>query len=95
VTRVGVSCQPSGPGWSCAVNVGDDLAATRHEVAVSAEVLKRLAPGDVEPTRLVQASFDFLLAREPRESILRNFELEAIGRYFPEYEAELVERLAQ
>jgi hypothetical protein len=42
---------------------------------------------------LVRASFGFLLEREPRESILRSFDLSAISRYFPEYEREIRQRL--
>jgi hypothetical protein len=34
-----------------------------------------------------------MLEREPRESILREFELPVIGRYFPEYEREIQRRL--
>jgi len=69
--------------------VGEDPGATRHEVGVSAEVLERLRPGAGDPTELVRDSFSFLLAREPRESVLRSFELEVMGRYFPEWEAEV------
>ena len=38
--------------------------------------------------------FDFLLTREPRESILRRFDLPVIGRYFPDWEAEVASRLS-
>jgi len=38
----------------------------------------------------VRRSFAFLLAREPRESILREFELPVIARYFPEYPKAIV-----
>lgn len=55
-------------------------------MAVRPADLARLAPGATEPSDLVRRSFEFLLAREPKESILRSFELPAIGRYFPEYE---------
>jgi len=48
--------------------------------------LARLAPAATEPDDLVRRSFDFLLAREPKESILRSFDLTAIARYFPEWE---------
>ncbi|HET7520901.1 MAG TPA: hypothetical protein VFK61_05095 [Candidatus Limnocylindria bacterium] len=42
--------------------------------------------GGVEPPdRLVEESFRFLLEREPRESILRHFELSVISQYFPEW----------
>ena len=43
---------------------------------------------------LVEASFAFLLERETKESILREFDLPVIGRYFPEYEPEIGRRLA-
>lgn len=36
---------------------------------------------------LVRRSFDFLLEREPPESILRTFDLAVIERYFPEYDS--------
>ena len=42
------------------------------------------APG-ASPEALLEASFEFLLARESKESILRRFELPVIERYFPEY----------
>jgi hypothetical protein len=44
---------------------------------------------------LVEASFAFLLEREPNESILRTFDLTVIGRYFPDYEREIGQRLAR
>jgi hypothetical protein len=94
MTKLRVECRPGPAGWSCDVTIGDDPAATSHEVTVANDVLARLAPGASEPTRLVQASFEFLLEREPRESILRGFELPLIGRYFPEYEADVRGRLA-
>jgi hypothetical protein len=88
-----VDCQPDGDGWACTVTVGDDTEATTHEVMVTTEVRDRLA-GPVESVdQLVQESFAFLLAREPRESILRRFDLPVIGHYFPEYEAEIRRRL--
>jgi hypothetical protein len=37
----------------------------------------------------VEASFRFLLAREPKESILSSFEIREIGRYFAGWEEEL------
>ncbi len=43
-------------------------------------------PARLPVERLVEASFAFLLEREPRESILGTFDLSAISRYFPEYE---------
>lgn len=84
-----VTCEPGPAGWTCRVTVGDPAGGrlTEHEVAVSHEDLVRLAPGADRPDDLVERSFDFLLSREPKEAILRRFDLPVIGRYFPEYEA--------
>jgi hypothetical protein len=86
---VAVSCEPGPAGWTCSVVVGDPSHGrqTAHEVAVSHADLARLAPGAVVPDDLVERSFAFLLLREPKESILRRFDLPVIGRYFPEYES--------
>jgi hypothetical protein len=54
---------------------------THHCVRVSRADLARLAPGASDPVDLVEASFAFLLERESKESILRDFDLTVIGRY--------------
>ena len=54
---------------------------------------ERLAGGQASPEELVTESFRFLLEREPKESILRSFDIMVIGRYFPEYEREIAMRL--
>jgi hypothetical protein len=66
------------------VTVQENGSATQHDVTVTREHVERYAPG-ATPERLLEASFEFLLAREPKESILRNFELPVIARYFPDY----------
>ena len=88
-TDVDVRCEPSGGGWTCRVTVGGPGAPTTHVVSVSNADLARLAPGAPDPGDLVRRSFVFLLACEPRESILGRFDLPLIGRYFPEYEREI------
>jgi hypothetical protein len=95
MTPVRVDCRRAEAGWTCSITVGDDDAATQHEVSVTETDLDRLAPGSREPSALVEASFAFLLEREPRESILRSFELAVIGRYFPGYADEIARRLGQ
>ena len=64
----------------------DEKTASEHSVEVTSDDLERLDPGATDPTELVRRSFEFLLEREPKESILRSFDLPVIGRYFPEYE---------
>ncbi len=66
------------------VVVTEGSSTTTHRVTVSSKDLQGL-PADVPADELVEASFRFLLDREPKESILRDFELGVISRYFPEY----------
>jgi hypothetical protein len=84
--EIAVECSPSAGGWLAAVAVTDGGSTRRYEVRVSAAELQRFAPGATEPSDLVRRSFEFLLARESKESILATFDLSVIGRYFPEYE---------
>jgi len=87
MTDIDVTSQTQSDGWTASVVLTDpDGSSSRHEVTVTRAVLDRLAPGSEDPVDLVRRSFVFLLAREPKESILRTFDLQAIGRYFPEYE---------
>ena len=90
---VTVDCQSDGPGWRCTVTVGTDARASRHEVTLTREDLARLAPTGTTVEGLVKASFEFLLAREPRESILRTFDLPVISHYFSDYEPQIRQRL--
>jgi hypothetical protein len=43
----------------------------------------------------VEESFAFLLEREPKESIMREFDLTVIARYFPDFEQEIGHRLTR
>ena len=66
------------------VTIQDGRGTSHHQVTVWPSDVERYAPG-VDPEALVEASFRFLLEREPKEAILARFELPVIERYFPEY----------
>jgi hypothetical protein len=70
------------------VTVTQGGATTTHEVTVTPEDVARYAPS-ASPERLLEASFEFLLDREPASSILSRFALPVIERYFPEYPREI------
>jgi hypothetical protein len=70
------------------VTVTEGAGSTTHEVTVYPSDVERYAPG-ADPEALLEASFEFLLARESKESILRRFELPVIERYFPEYRTQI------
>ena len=63
-----------------------DGAETVHEVIVQRADHARLARPNERVEDLVTRAFEFLLEREPKESILRHFDLMVIARYFPEFE---------
>ncbi len=67
---------------------------TEHLVIAPAEYCESLTGGTIPVADLLRLSFEFLLDREPKESILRRFELPVIGRYFPEYEQAMKHRIA-
>jgi hypothetical protein len=75
------------------VSIREGPSQTHHEVTLSQQAYDQLSGGRVSPEALVAEAFAFLLEREPKESILRRFDLTVIGRYFPEFEAELRSRL--
>ena len=66
------------------VMVDDGRGTSSHEVTVGPSDVERYAPGST-PENLLRASFQFLLECEPKESILRTFDLSVIERYFPEF----------
>ena len=52
---------------------------TRHHVTMSRQMCDRLAAGKHTPERCLEAAFRFLLDREPKESILRRFDVTVAG----------------
>jgi hypothetical protein len=87
--RIAVSVRDSTDGWLADVTIRDG-ATTTHRVRISKTERERYGAGDVAD--LVRRSFDFLLAREPNTSILREFDLSTIERYFPEFAREIARR---
>jgi hypothetical protein len=75
------------------VTVADGRHRTTHVVTATANDVRRYAPGDTAPERLIEASFEFLLEREAASAILSAFALPVIERYFPEYSAEIRKKL--
>lgn len=68
------------------VVVDEKDSRTQHVVTLDEEYYRRFAGKGISKERLIERSFRFLLAREPKESILRRFNLKVISNYFPEYE---------
>ncbi len=75
------------------VQLREGDTTTSHRVTVPGDLIADLQLGDIDQSAIVQESFAFLLEREPATSILRQFSLRDISRYFPEYPDELQRRL--
>ena len=75
------------------VRVIEGGSESGHQVTLSPKDHAKLGNGTAAPEELIRKSFQFLLEREPKESILGRFDLAIIGRYFPEYEGEIKKRL--
>ena len=86
MSDIDVSCVTAADGWLCQVTVADHGSESRHSVTFTRADFQRLASSGETPDGLVRRSFEFLLQREPKESILKSFALPDIGRYFPEFE---------
>ena len=89
-----IHVRPSAPG-RFQVTVTEGASQTKHAVFLAAPYYEKLAGGKVPEKVLIEESFRFLLEREPKESILREFDLSVIARYFPVYESEIRKRWAK
>jgi hypothetical protein len=74
------------------VRVIETGSESTHEVTLDPGDYRRLTGRAAEAQELIRKSFQFLLERESKESILSRFDLSVIRRYFPEFEREIKER---
>lgn len=76
-------------GWQFQVEIEENGSKTSHLVKVSKDYFANFSDRFSLPQDLVKKSFKFLLEREPKESILKEFDISVIKNYFPEYEEEV------
>jgi len=63
---------------------------TTHQVTMDKDYYLDLTErGRIIPEEFIKKSFEFLLDRESKDSILRQFDIAQIKDYFPEYEKEI------
>jgi bifunctional DNA-binding transcriptional regulator/antitoxin component of YhaV-PrlF toxin-antitoxin module len=90
----GMTITPSEPEWFD-VQLEDGATATSYRVRVPAPLLEELGLADADRELVVRETFAFLLEREPPSSILGEFALDVVPRYFPEFYDELRRRLGR
>lgn len=90
---VNIQVEANSPGrYRVTVTEGGSLST--HTVSLSPAYYEKLTQKRVTEENLIEQSFRFLLEHEPKESILREFDLPLIGHYFPDYEPEIRRRMA-
>ena len=58
-------------------------------VTLNDDYYQNLTDGKITREELIRRSFEFLLERESKESILSKFNVRVIKNYFPEYEEKI------
>jgi len=66
------------------VVIDEGGSSSTHLVTATKKHVELLC-ADCEPEHIVAASMQFLLDREPKESIMSQFDLDVIATYFPDY----------
>jgi hypothetical protein len=62
---------------------------TNHEVTMKKDYYLAQTGGSIIPEEFVKKSFEFLLEREDKDSILQQFDITQINDYFPGFEREI------
>jgi len=97
MSRFEIDVQMTGrrPPFRFSVKVREGGGVSTHEVTLAETTYQELAGGECSPEECVRLSFEFLLAREPKESILGHFDVTVIERYFPEFREEFARLLGK
>jgi len=74
--------------WEFKVTLTDAQGYTEHNVKIQNKFMANFNEG-VLPNDVIVASFEFLLTKEPKEMIYKEFDVEVIGKFFPDYLAKL------
>ncbi|MDP9420436.1 MAG: hypothetical protein M3P53_09870 [Actinomycetota bacterium] len=76
------------------VQVTEGDLTTSHRVQVPPSMLDDLGLSEADASAVVRETIGFLLDREPATSIMDEFSLDDVSRFFPDYLDELSARLA-
>ncbi len=86
-------------GWTFEVEVGredveDELRT--FTVQLDEDYYDKIASDvDITPEDIVAATFEFLLSREPKESIQPTFDIDEVSDYFPDFEDKIKQLLEE
>lgn len=89
MARIEVRQSAGGDPLKFAVVVRDEAGETHHVVTMAPSTYQELTGGTATPVRCVEATFRFLLDREPKEQILARFDMAVVPHYYPDFERQL------
>jgi len=71
------------------IKVEEKGSSKEYVVTLGDSYYQDLTQGKITKEELIEKSFNFLMEREPKESILSKFDLKIIKSYFHEFEDEI------
>jgi hypothetical protein len=80
-------------GQEFMVRLEEEGTSRAYNVTLDEGYYQELTGGKITKEELIKKSFEFLLEREPKESILSKFNLRVISRYFPEFEEKIKNKI--
>jgi hypothetical protein len=83
---------PVNDNWKYYVEITESEGSgskTVHEVTMDKEYYQEMSDEIILPEEFVKKSIEFLLKRENKDSILKEFNIRQISNYFTEYEDEI------
>ena len=72
------------------VEVREAGSSSRHVVTLSRQDHESQGARFSSPEDFIRRCMEYLLEREPKESILARFDVRDIGRYFPEFHRDVL-----
>ncbi len=94
MTKIDIGTETEGKNhWAYEVRVKENGCAYDYKVTLSWPDYDLWSHGRVAPGKVVETVFEFLLEREPAESILSKFDCSLVRRYFSEVDSELPKML--
>ena len=67
------------------VTIKEENGETYHKVTLLQETYRSIFGQSHDPEVCIEASFKFLLDREPKEMIMSTFDITVISMYFPDF----------
>ena len=79
----------SNDSWTFLVELGHGDNLIEYYIDVERDYWTQLTSRRIEPAGLIEATFKFLLEKEPKEMIMKKFNLSEVIKFFPQYENEI------